>query len=224
MVRACCALNAAPPQDAVNIAVMENNKQGLVLCHIGDGKGKTTAAMGLAIRASGAGMNVCILQFVKSKGSPAGDRPKDGEWPLSAEIDFFQGIESEIINKKSDRLGIIRTEQLGLGFVGILGDNKDKQAHIQAAREGVETAKKIFNTGEFQLIVLDEIISAVELKLLTEDEVVDLILVKPKSVHLVLTGHNKFEKIIAHSDVVTYMQLIKHPYYQGITAQRGIDY
>jgi cob(I)alamin adenosyltransferase len=191
--------------------------KGLVICYLGAGKGKTTAAMGMAARASGAGMNVFILQFVKAKASSA-DKIKDGEWPLSSEIDFFNAIEYP------DKVGAIENEQLGLGFVGILGDKKDKDVHIRQAIFGIERAKELIASGKYQVIILDEIISALELKLIEERDILDIIAMKPKEMHLVLTGHNKFPKILKQCDLVTEMKMLKHPYYKGILAQRGIDY
>lgn len=193
-------------------------KKGLVLCYIGDGKGKTSAALGVAARASGAGHNVHILQFVKAREPKEGEKRQSGEWPLSNEIIFFNEIS---VPKK---LGRITTEQVGLGFVGILGDKKEHAAHMLEALRGLEKAHKLVVSSEYQVIILDEIISAVELKLLTEQDVVDIINSKAADTHLVLTGHNKFKKIIVACDLVTEMKMIKHPYYQGVLAQRGIDY
>jgi cob(I)alamin adenosyltransferase len=192
-------------------------KRGLVLCYIGDGKGKTTAAMGVAARASGAGLNVYILQFVKAKKTDT-DKKKEGEWPVSNEINFFNKVSIP------GSLGSIENEQLGVGFVGILGDNKEKAIHIKAALDGLNRAKEIIHSGKYDVVVLDEIISAVEVKVLTEDDVADLLKGKPKNVHLVITGHNEFPKILKLCDLVTHMKMIKHPYYKGILAQEGIDY
>lgn len=93
--------------------------KGLVICYVGMGKGKTSAAMGLAVRAAGDGKDVYILQFVKAKGASSADI-KEGEWPVSSEINFFDNISS------SSQIGKIENEQVGLGFVGILGDKKKK--------------------------------------------------------------------------------------------------
>lgn len=191
--------------------------KGLVICYLGAGKGKTTAAMGMAIRAAGAGMNVYILQFVKAKGKSAQDI-KDGEWPVSSEIDFLNNIST------SSRVGKIDTEQLGLGFVGILGDKKEKEVHIKAALEGLLRAREIITSGKYQVVILDEIISALESRLIEERDIIDLIDIKAPLQHLVLTGHNKFPKIMAKCDLITEMAMVKHPYYKGILAQRGIDY
>jgi|SRR6185503_11170275 len=193
-------------------------KKGLVICHIGDGKGKTTAAMGLAARASGAGLDVYILQFVKAKPPKDGGKRESGEWPLSNEIKFFDEISIP------SKLGKIETEQVGSGFVGILGDRKERDLHIREAVRGLEIARKIVAAGEYQLIILDEILSAVELSLLTEQDVLELISLKHADVHLVITGHKRYKKIIAASDLVTEMKLIKHPYYKNVLAQKGIDY
>ncbi len=205
-------LQRKPKKDKPVIA-----KKGLVIAYIGDGKGKTGAAMGLAVRAAGSGMDVCILQFVKSK-KPEGRNLQPGEWPLSNEIVFFDGISG------SGKIGCIDTEQLGEGFVGILGDKKDRDVHIREALRGLESARQLILSGKYQLIILDEIISALELNLLTEQDIVELIKIKPEMLHLCMTGHKKFKKIIAACDLVTEMKMIKHPYYEGVLAQRGIDY
>src|SRR3989338_6481419 len=191
--------------------------KGLVVCYLGAGKGKTTAAMGMAIRAAGVGMNVFILQFVKAKGASS-DNIKDGEWPVSSEIEFLNNI------SYPSKVGTIENEQLGLGFVGILGDKKEKAIHIKAALDGLERAREIITSGEYQVIILDEIISALESKLIEERDILDIIAIKNPLQHLVLTGHNKYPNILKECDLVTEMKMVKHPYYKGILAQRGIDY
>ncbi len=206
--------------------------KGLVICYLGAGKGKTTAAMGMAVRAAGAGMNVYILQFVKAKGADE-EGKKVGEWPVSSEIEFFNALEqyhplapsyAKRGNEGEGRIGNIYNEQVGLGFVGILGDQKEKAVHIKAALDGLNKAREIISSGRYQVVILDEIISALESKLLEERDILDLISVKSPLQHLVLTGHNKFPKILERCDLVTEMVMVKHPYYKGILAQRGIDY
>lgn len=197
---------------------ISSEPKGLVICYIGAGKGKTTAAMGVVARAAGAGFPVYILQFVKAAVPLKGKKLSSGEWPLSNEILFFNSL------KPVAGIGSIKTEQFGKGFVGILGDVKNRSEHVKAAKLGLARAKQILASKKYKLVLLDEIISAVELKLLTEQEVVKLLKSKPKSVHVIITGHNKFTKIIDRSDLVTEMNMIKHPYYQGILAQAGIDY
>lgn len=193
-------------------------KKGLVIFYTGDGKGKTSAAMGLAARASGAGLNVYILQFVKAAEPKEGEKRESGEWPLSNEIQFFNEV------SVPRKMGQIETEQVGAGFVGILGDRKEKDQHIREALRGLELAKQVIVSKKYQVVVLDEIVSAVELDLLTEADIIDIIKTKPDDLHLAITGHNKFKEIIKHCDLVTEMKMIKHPYYAGVLAQRGIDY
>lgn len=191
--------------------------KGLVICYIGAGKGKTTAAMGMAARAAGDGKNVFILQFVKAANKNS-EKIQEGEWPISSEINFFNKV------SYNGNIGRIDNEQAGLGFVGILGDKKEKDAHIRQALKGVERAREIINSGEYDVVILDEIISALEVGLLEERDILDLISIKPKLMHLVITGHNKYPKILKQCDLVTEMKMIQHPYYKGILAQKGIDY
>ncbi len=191
--------------------------KGLVICYIGAGKGKTTAAMGMAVRAAGDGKNVFILQFVKAKGATP-DKIKEGEWPVSSEINYFNNVNA------SGNIGTIENEQVGLGFVGILGDKKEKEAHIKEAIRGLERAREIITSGEYELVILDEIISALEVGLLEERDILDIIKMKPPLMHLVITGHNNYPNILKQCDLVTEMKMLQHPYYKGILAQKGIDY
>lgn len=193
-------------------------KHGLTICYIGAGKGKTTAAMGVAVRASGAGMNVHILQFVKATAPKKGQEKQPGEWSLSNEIIFFNNVHAD------GPVGEIKSEQLGRGFVGILGDQKKRVEHVQSAEKALERAHSLLKSPRVDVLILDELVSAVELKLLKISDVVRLIKAKPSSKHLVMTGHNRFPKIIQNCDLVTEMTMIKHPYYKGILAQKGIDF
>lgn len=172
--------------------------KGLIIVYIGNGKGKTSAAVGLATRAVGTGFRVLFLQFVK------------GDWPSG---------EREALVK----LGVV-VRLAGLGFVGILGDRKPIETHIKAAQKAKFEAIEALKSDKYDLVVLDEAISAIEIKLLTTQDIVDIVKAKPEKVHLCLTGHKKIKKLIDMADLVTEMKMIKHPYYQGILAQRGIDY
>ncbi|OGE82756.1 MAG: hypothetical protein A3B10_01880 [Candidatus Doudnabacteria bacterium RIFCSPLOWO2_01_FULL_44_21] len=174
------------------------SKKGLIIVYIGDGKGKTTAAAGLACRAAGTGLKVLYLQFVK------------GDWPSG---------ERESLAK----LGV-EVKLMGRGFVGILGDRKPMKEHIRAATQAMEESIRALKSKKYDLVVLDEALSAVESKLLTEADILEIMKAKPESIHLCLTGHKRFKKIIAAADLVTEMKMIKHPYYEGILAQRGIDF
>ncbi len=176
--------------------VFSDQPKGLVICYVGAGKGKTTAAMGMAVRAAGDGKNVFILQFVKAAAKTS-ENIKEGEWPVSSEITFFDNM------SYSRPIGRIDNEQVGLGFVGILGDK---------------------TSGEYEVVILDEIISALEVGLIEERDIIDLIKLKAPLQHLLITGHNKYPDILKQCDLVTEMTMIKHPYYKGILAQKGIDY
>src|SRR3989344_2399728 len=124
--------------------------KGLVIVYIGDGKGKTTAAVGLAVRAAGAGKRVLFCQFVK-----AATATESGEWPLSSEIEILKSIPC------------ITVKILGRGFVGILGDTKDKEIHKTAAQEGLEWLQLSLKSGDYDLVIADELISAIEVEILT---------------------------------------------------------
>ncbi|MBI2607961.1 MAG: cob(I)yrinic acid a,c-diamide adenosyltransferase [Candidatus Doudnabacteria bacterium] len=175
------------------------NQKGLTLIYIGDGKGKTSAAAGLAIRAAGTGFKVLFLQFVK------------GDWP-SGERKILASLPN------------VEVKLMGRGFVGILGDRKPIEEHIKAAKNAMKESIKALKSKKYDLVVLDEAISAIESKLLSTDDVLKIIKSKPKSVHLCLTGHKRIKKLIEAADLVTEMRMIKHPYYKGILAQRGIDF
>ncbi|MBX4191346.1 MAG: cob(I)yrinic acid a,c-diamide adenosyltransferase [Candidatus Doudnabacteria bacterium] len=172
--------------------------KGLTIVYIGDGKGKTSAAAGLAVRAVGTGFKVLYLQFVK------------GDWP-SGERESLASLGVEV------RL-------MGRGFVGILGDRKPIEEHIKAAENAKATAIEALKSKKYNLVVLDEALSAIESDLLTENDVIEIMDAKPEEIHLCMTGHKRFKKIIEKADLVTEMKMIKHPYYQGILAQRGIDF
>jgi cob(I)alamin adenosyltransferase len=175
------------------------DKKRLTIVYIGDGKGKTSAAVGLAVRAIGTGMRVLFLQFVK------------GNWQ-SGEISILE------------KLPNITVKVLGKGFVGILDDQKPLVEHIKAALDALEQSKKALISGVFDLVILDEALSAIESKLLSVDDIVSLIKAKPEQVHLCLTGHKRIKRLIDLADLVTEMKMIKHPYYKGILAQKGIDF
>jgi cob(I)alamin adenosyltransferase len=197
-------------------------RKGLNIFYFGKGKGKTTAVMGLAARAAGSGMNVFILQFVKAERPRRGNRLQSGEWPVSFEIQYFESAAKALKNNKD--IGKIETDQVGAGFVGILGDKKERAVHIQHAKNGLVFAKRLIKSDKYDLIILDELVSALELNLISEKDIVSLIKSKPKHLHLAYTGHNSYKKIIDASDMVSEIGMIKHPYYKGVLAQRGIDF
>ncbi len=178
-------------------------RHGLVMVHTGDGKGKTTAAMGLAVRAWGAGLRVQIIQFIKNRKTTG---------------------EMKAIETLAAADGRIAIEQCGHGFTRRGAGVQEKEAHREAALAGLERARAIMKGGEADLLVLDEINYAVKFGLLTTAEVLDVLDMRPPAMHVVMTGRDAAPEIIARADLVTEMKLIKHPYEQGIPAQPGIEF
>lgn len=176
--------------------------KGLLMVHTGEGKGKTTAALGLALRAFGAGLKVLILQFIKG-GQTYGE--------LNA---------IKLLEKISDTEGKIKIKQCGLGFT----KNGDFSEHKKFAEETLRLTEKEMLSGEWDLIILDEINYAVKFNLISESEILNLIKKRPQKIHLLLTGRDASQKIIELADLVTEMNLIKHPFQKGIKAQRGIEF
>lgn len=168
-------------------------RRGLIIVHTGDGKGKTTAALGLAIRAFGAGLRVLILQFIKGR--------------HSGELAALDALKIEV-------------RQLGLGF--ITEENFAEQK--KSARAAIELARQEILSGKWDLIVLDEINYAVKFTLLDATEILELIKIRPPQLHLVFTGRNALPELIEVADLVTEMKLIKHPFQNGIAAQKGIEF
>lgn len=175
-------------------------QRGLVLYFYGNGKGKTTAAIGTAVRASGAGMRVVVVQFMKSE-----------KW---------KSYERQALKK----LGI-PVHVLGSGFVGIIDDKHPLSWHKKTAKAALKKLKSILTSGKVDLVVADELVTAVEEGLLSQTDIVMAISSKPEKVHLIITGHSRYPKLVAASDTVSEIRNIKHPYYtEGILAQRGIDF
>ncbi len=170
-----------------------------MIVYTGDGKGKTTAALGMALRAAGHGMKVLIIQFIKSY-------KRYGELKFVKKYDC--GIE-------------IRT--MGKGYVKIKGDIHPLEEHVKAAKKTLESAREQIHSGKYDIVVLDEINIALDKKLLTVREVTNLIGQKPPHVHLVLTGRNAPKKLIQLADLVSEVKEIKHAFNKGIAAQKGIE-
>jgi len=181
------------------------SRRGLLIVYTGNGKGKTTAALGAAFRALGHGWKVLVIQFVK------------GEWPVTFG-------ELEMSKRLTPQFELL---QFGKGFVRHMGDQKPFEEHVAAAQEAMRVAKEKMTSGAYDLIVLDEIMYVIdyaEVQLVSLDEVMALLDAKPPSLHLILTGRNAPQEIIDRADLVTDMHEIKHPWQQKIPAQRGIDY
>ncbi len=173
-------------------------EKGYVHVYTGNGKGKTTAALGLAFRAIGHGYRVFMLQFMK--GSKEYGEIKAAEKYLPALTIVQSGLET-FVDKENP-----------------------SPEDIALARQGLDMARKVILKGDYDLVILDEINVAVDFDLVPLDAVLDLIKNKPSHVELILTGRYAHPKIIKAADVVTEMHLINHPYYDGVEARKGIEY
>lgn len=182
---------------------------GQVLVYFGQGKGKTTAALGLALRALGRGWRVCMLQFTKS-----------GEWPPGSPV-----AENVSARRLAPEFELIPT---GLGFVSILGDPYPFDEHRKAAYRGLELAEQKLRSGRYQLVILDEVIGAVAQGQLELEDVLRLVRERPPGVHLLLTGHDDrrefIDRVVELADLATEMVKVKHPFDAGHQARKGLDY
>ena len=175
-------------------------RRGLIVVITGNGKGKTTSALGMALRACGHGMRVCIIQFMK------GDIHA-GEW---------DGI------KKLDCA--IELHATGKGFCGIQGNPYPWAEHRDNAYDAIELAREKMASGAFDLLILDEINNALKLKLVDLEQVLGILHARPPLMHLVLTGRDAHPQVIELADTVSEVNEIKHAYRKGIDPQPGIDY
>ncbi len=173
---------------------------GLKIVYTGNGKGKTTAALGMCVRAAGYNWKICLIQFVK------------GSWKYG-ELEGVKRLEPNL-----------ELHTVGEGFVGIVDDDKDIEVHKKAASEGLDFASEKIKSGEFQLIILDELNVALKLGLVTRESVEQLLDNCPDSLHLVITGRDAPGWLIEQADLVTEMTEIKHPFQNGLPAQKGIDW
>jgi len=173
------------------------SRKGLVQIFTGDGKGKTSAALGTVIRALGYGLKVCIVVFMK------------GHYPYSEWAFLF-------------KVPDVRIERFG--FETFTDPNNVKPEEKEEAAKALASAREAVLGGEYDLVVLDEINIAAAWKLIELDEVVRLIQDKPQNVELILTGRNADAKLVQMADLVTECLNIKHPYDKGIMARKGIDY
>ena len=173
------------------------NPQGLFIIFTGNGKGKTTAALGMALRAAGHGMRVLILQFIK------------GAWTYG-ELESLKRFEQ------------ITIQPLGTGFTW---QKESLDEDREMARLGWQKAEHEIRRGAYDMIVLDELNYVLSYGLLSAQGVIEAISYRPKNLHVVVTGRNAPDELIRAADLVTEMRQIKHPYQdQGIKAQQGIEY
>jgi cob(I)alamin adenosyltransferase len=174
--------------------------KGLVIVYTGKGKGKTTAALGMALRAVGYNHKICMIQFIK------------GSWHYG-EMTSSKRLEPEF-----------ELTAIGKGFVGILDDKSSREDHKKMAQEALKVAREKINSKMYNIVILDEINYALNLDLINLQDVLDIILTKPEDVNVVLTGNYARDEIIEKADLVTEMKEIKHPFKSGIKAKKGIDF
>ncbi|MFM7795547.1 MAG: cob(I)yrinic acid a,c-diamide adenosyltransferase [Candidatus Nitrosotenuis sp.] len=174
--------------------------EGLVIVYTGNGKGKTTAALGMALRAIGYDHKICMIQFIK------------GSWHYG-EMTSSKRLEPEF-----------ELTAVGKGFVGILDDITPKDVHQKIAREAIEIARQKILSDNYDIVILDEINYAVNLGLVDVSDVLDLVKIRSKKLSLVLTGNHVKQQLVDVADLVTEMREIKHPFQKGIRAKRGIDF
>ncbi|MEN8141921.1 MAG: cob(I)yrinic acid a,c-diamide adenosyltransferase [Thermodesulfobacteriota bacterium] len=172
-------------------------KKGLLAVFTGNGKGKTTAALGLVLRALGHGQRVAVIQFIK------------GSWhygELTAAERFSDLLEFHV---------------MGCGFTWKSDDlEKDKAA----ARTAWAKARETIEAGQHDLVVLDELTYLVRYEMVDEDEILRVLAAKPPAMHVVVTGRYASERLMEQADLVTEMREVKHPYSQGVKAQAGFEY
>ena len=179
------------------MAEPETASKGLVYIFTGDGKGKTSAALGVILRALGHGLRVHITYFMKGD-YPYGERHVLSQLP---NVDF-----------------------ISFGSLGFINPENIKPEEIEQAKQALDNARQAIFSGNYDLVVLDEVNLAVAWKLIALDEVIRLIRDKPPNVELILTGRQADTKLVQMADLVTEMLKIKHPYDEGTLARKGIDY
>ena len=178
------------------IAETEDPKRGLILVYTGNGKGKSSSAFGVVTRALGWGQSVGVVQFIK------------GKW-ISGERQFFQ------------KLGSVDWHTMGEGFTW---DTQDRDRDIAAAEAAFGKASKMMASGEYDLVVLDEINIALRYDYLSVDAVLNSLKARAKRTSVILTGRDAKTEMCEYADLVSEMREEKHPFKAGIKAQRGIDF
>jgi len=182
------------------MVIESSSNDGIVIVYTGSGKGKTTASLGVGLRAIGHGLRVCMVQFIK------------GEWHYG-ELDSIKKLEPEF-----------ELIVAGKGFIGIIDDDHAFEEHVRAAKTALDIVEQKISLGTFDIIILDEINYAVHLGVLQLADVMKILQNRPKHLSLILTGNHACEEIITLADLVTEMREIKHPYKKGIKAKMGIDF
>lgn len=179
------------------VAAASKPERGLVLVYTGDGKGKSSSAFGVIVRALGWGRTVGVVQFIK------------GQWK-TGERQFFAQFEDQIV-----------WHTMGEGFTW---DTQDLERDTAVAQAAFDKARELLASGDYDLVVLDEINIALQYGYLAEDAVIDGLNARSERTSVILTGRNAGEKICDYADLVSEMRAVKHPFDAGIKAVRGIDF
>ena len=182
------------------MVIESSSNDGIVIVYTGSGKGKTTASLGVGLRAIGHGLRVCMVQFIK------------GEWHYG-ELDSIKKLEPDF-----------ELIVAGKGFIGIIDDDHAFEEHVRAAKTALDIVEQKISLDTFDIIILDEINYALHLGVLQLADVMKILQNRPKHLSLILTGNHACEEIITLADLVTEMREIKHPYKKGIKAKMGIDF
>ncbi|MBI2585007.1 MAG: cob(I)yrinic acid a,c-diamide adenosyltransferase [Rhodospirillales bacterium] len=179
------------------ILATKTREKGLIIVHTGKGKGKSTAAMGLAIRAIGNGMRVGIVQFVK------------GVWKTG---------ERNVLARFPD---LVTIKAMGEGFTW---ETQDRQRDIEAARAAWAAARAMIADESYKMVILDELNIVLRYGYLPVEDVIATLKVKPEMLHVVVTGRNAKDELIEIADLVTEMTMVKHPFRSGVKAQAGVEF
>jgi len=174
--------------------------EGIVVIFTGKGKGKTSAALGIVLRSVGHGQRVAMIQFIK------------GEW-YYGELTSSRRLEPEFEMIVSGR-----------GFVGIIDDDHTLEEHESAAKQAIGIAKEKVSSGDYDVVILDEINYALKLNLIVIEDALDIIKRRASKTSIVLTGNYAPSRLIDLADMVTEMREIKHPFRSGVKAMKGIDF
>lgn len=179
------------------IIATKTQEKGLVIVHTGKGKGKSTAAFGMVFRSIGHGMKVGVVQFVK------------GAWETG---------ERSLLEKFPDQVTI---SAMGEGFTW---ETQDRVRDIEMARDAWQQAKAMIMDDSYDMVLCDELNIVLRYDYLPVQEVIDVLKSKPEMTHVVITGRNAKEELIEMADLVTEMEMIKHPFRSGVKAQKGVEF
>ncbi len=171
--------------------------KGLLMVHTGNGKGKTTAALGLAFRALGHDLRVCVIQFIK------------GNWKYGE------------LKSAARSAPLLDFHVVGEGFTW---ESDDLEKDRRAAQKGWKLARSCISSGRYSMVILDEFTYAIKYGMVSEKEALEVLRARPESLHVVVTGRDAPESLVAIADLVTEMREVKHPYLKGVKAQKGIEW